>query len=202
MRRIKSAFQKWKDTRSKWQKAGDIFFWLLLIMLIIPGPRKVVATAFNTIILQLRSPDMMDESEQQALSPDDAQWMLMDTDGRSLPFSSYLGKPVFLNFWATWCPPCVAELPEIARAFEKHGDKVNFLLVTNQSPEEVKAFLAKREMDLPVYYPLDPIPPGFNHSSLPTTFIISADGKIVERTKGAANWDSRATEKLFDILLR
>ena len=50
------------------------------------------------------------------------------------------GTVIFLNFWATWCPPCVAELPEIQKAYEKHGNEVAFMLVANQEPAVVEDF--------------------------------------------------------------
>ena len=201
MATLKDRFQKWKETRSKWQKAGDIFFWLLLIMLIIPGPRKVVSTAVNKISLNVRNPTITKPENQAQLSDTDYEWNLRDEDGKVISFDSFRDDVVFLNFWATWCPPCIAELPEIESLYNKFGKDVVFLLVTNEDPDKVKAFMQKHDYDLPVYYSTAPPPIIFSGRAIPSTFIISDDGRIVTKKTGAANWDSRATTRIFRDLL-
>jgi thiol-disulfide isomerase/thioredoxin len=202
MATIKAKFDKWKESRSGWQKAGDIFFWLLLILLIIPGPRKVISTSVNRIFLILKNPAMEKEDNQLELGENDYLWSLTKSNGESLPFTEIKGKVVFLNFWATWCPPCVAELPEIQRAYEKHGQDVAFILVTDQEKGVVEAFMEKHGYKLPVYYLSSGLPEVFNHRSIPTTYILSKDGRIVSRKTGAVNWDSKATDQMFERLIR
>jgi thiol-disulfide isomerase/thioredoxin len=202
MATVKAKFDKWKESRSGWQKAGDIFFWLLLILLIIPGPRKVISTSVNRVFLILKNPSMEKETNQLELGEGDYLWSLNRGDGETLQFTNLKGKVVFLNFWATWCPPCVAELPEIQRAYEKHGQDVAFLLVTDQETGVVEAFMEKHGYELPVYYLSSGLPEVFNHRSIPTTYILSKDGRIVSRKTGAVNWDSKATDQMFERLIR
>jgi thiol-disulfide isomerase/thioredoxin len=202
MASLKERLVHWKENRTAWQKAGDIFFWLLLVLLIIPGPRKVIATGVNRVFLHLKHPGMDKESNQLVLREQDYQWTLMQEDGETLQFKDLKGKVVFLNFWATWCPPCVAELPEIQRAYDKHGEDVVFLLITDQQAATVDAFMDKHGYRLPVTYSRSAPPEIFSHRSIPTTYILSKEGKIVSRKTGAVNWDSRATDKLFESLLR
>lgn len=202
MATLKDKLGRWKESRSGWQKAGDIIFWLLLILLIIPGPRKVISTSVNRVFLNVKNPGMDKENNQLELSDRDYTWTLASGKEEMLNFKDLKGKVVFLNFWATWCPPCVAELPEIQRAYEKHGDQVVFLLVTDQERGVVEAFLDKHAYQLPVFYLRSGLPEVFNHRSIPTTYIISKDGRIVSRKTGAANWDSKATDKMFESLLR
>jgi len=202
MATIKEKLSQWKESRSAWQKAGDIFFWMLLILLIIPGPRKVISTTVNKVLLNIKNPGFDDENKQQQLSEEDYNWMLARNANEALSFTELRGKVVFLNFWATWCPPCVAELPEIQRAYEKHGDRVAFVLLTDQDPMVVEAFMEKHGYELPVFYMATGAPDIFNHRGIPTTYIISREGKIVSSKTGAANWDSKATDKMFESLLR
>ncbi|MEN8157558.1 MAG: TlpA disulfide reductase family protein [Bacteroidota bacterium] len=202
MATVKERFEKWKDTRNRWQKAGDVAFWILLLLLIIPGPRKTIATTVNRVMLNIKAPGMMSEEKQVQLSEGDYQWTLVTEEGTPLPLQSAKGKPIFLNFWATWCPPCVAELPEIQRAYEKHGQSVEFLLVTSQEPAEVNAFMEKHGYDLPVVYAQSAAPRAFTHRAIPTTYIISPEGRIVVKKSGAVNWDSKGTDKIFKQLLR
>jgi thiol-disulfide isomerase/thioredoxin len=201
MAKLKERFENWKTTRSIWQKAGDVFFWVLLVMLILPGPRKVVSTTLNRVILNVKTPGVYDESRQVQLGAADYQWVLRNRDGQEVYFDDVRGSVVFLNFWATWCPPCVAELPEIKRAYEKHKNKVVFMLVSGEEREKVEAFLEKRGYDIPVYYPATEVPEVFDVEYIATTFIISPDGRIVSKKKGAVNWDSRATAKIFRDLI-
>jgi thiol-disulfide isomerase/thioredoxin len=202
MATVKERLIKWKETRSVWQKVTDILFWLLLILLIVPGPRKIIATGVNKVFLQVKTPGLMNEENQEILSDLDYGWVLAWDQNEPFYFSNARDEVVFLNFWATWCAPCVAELPEIQKLYEKYGDRVAFMLVTNESPEVVKAFMEKHGYVLPVFYMGTTPPQALAHNSLPTTFIISRDGKVVTRKKGAAKWNSRATEKIFEGLLK
>mgnify|MGYP006281003123 CR=1 FL=1 len=202
MATLKDRFVHWRKTRSGWKKAGDIFFWLLLVLLILPGPRKVISTTVNRIVLLVRNPSISGSGSQIKLTGEDYRWMLRDENGNIISLEQYRGQVVFLNFWATWCPPCVAELPEIEKAYEQYGDRVAFLLVTGQKPETVRTFLEKYGYELPVYYQTGGLPEAFAHNSIPTTFILSGDDRIVLKKKGAANWDSGATSGMFEKLLR
>jgi len=202
MATIKERLIKWKEKRSTWQKVTDILFWLLLILLVIPGPRKVIATGVNKVFMQVKTPGMLSEEKQEIIPELDFGWVLAWDKNEPFYFSDVREEVVFLNFWATWCSPCVAELPEIQKLYEKWGDKVFFMLVTNESPEVVKAFMEKQGYLMPVFYQASPSPGVLAHTSLPTTFIISREGKVVTRKKGAAKWNSRATEKIFEELLK
>ncbi len=199
---MKERVRRWKETRTTGQKAGDIFFWLLLILLVIPGPRRVISTSINRVALTIKNPGMIAEDKQVSLSEDDYNWSFLDDRGERAKLSQFSDSPVFLNFWATWCPPCVAELPEIQKTWEKHGESVSFLLLTNQEPAVVDAFMKKHGFSFPVHYTDSATPQVFEHSSIPTTYIISPDGKIVVRKKGAVNWDSKGTDRIFEYLLR
>lgn len=202
MATLKERITKWKETRNTWQKAGDIFFWVMLILLLIPGPRRVISTGINRVALNIKTPGMIPEDKQLSLSESDYQWSVQNEEGEVLTLSQLDEKPIFLNFWATWCPPCVAELPEIQKAWEKHGESVAFLLVTNQEPAVVEAFMNKHGYTVPVHYTSSAAPGIFNHQSIPTTYILSPDGKIVVKKKGAVNWDSKGTDRIFEHLLK
>ena len=162
----------------------------------------MIATQVNRLVLNLKGPGVLDEEKQVELTDLDYQWVLGTADSEPVFLSDLRNQVIFLNFWATWCPPCVAEMPEIEKAYQKHKNQVAFLLVTNEKPEIVEAFMEKHGYDLPVLYPGTKIPEVFQAGSIPTTFIISGEGKIVARKTGAANWDSRATDRLFEELVR
>jgi hypothetical protein len=92
-------------------------------------------------------------------------------------------------------------MPEIQGIYNDYKDKVKFILVSAESPQKVQNFLDGRGYDLPSYYGGKGMPEALSVRSIPTTFIISRDGRIVSKKVGAADWDSKATRRVFDTLL-
>ena len=200
---LKDRITKWKENRSVWQKAGDILFWVLIILFLIPGPRKVILTNLNRVVLHVKSPRMINEEKQEVLSDLDYNWLLAWAENEPFYFSNFRDQVVFINFWATWCPPCVAEMSEIQELYKKYGARVAFMLVTSEKPDVVNAFMEKNQYQMPVFYLAGIQPPeALAFSAYPTTFIISRDGYVVSKKTGAANWDSKATAKIFEELLK
>ena len=202
MATLKEKLKKWKESRTVLQKTGDIMFWVLLVLLILPGPRKIIGTNVNRVLLHVKNPSIKSEEKQITLTDQDYNWVVGTSKAESVYLNDLRGEVIFLNFWATWCPPCVAELPEIQKVYEKYGHEVAFLLIANQKPEVVETFMEKHGYNFPVLYPGPSAPEVFQSASIPTTFIISRDGKIVTKKTGAVNWDSKATDRMFEKLLR
>lgn len=125
----------------------------------------------------------------------DWTWAATDPDGNPVDLSQYRGKPVFLNVWATWCGPCVSELPSIAR-LAQHPKVVqagvSVLCVSiDDDPSAVSRFLASQPEKLrgPLFLVAsESPPPPFLTDAIPATFLISADGRIVESSLGADDW--------------
>ncbi len=200
MKSLKSRFESWKQ-KTIWQKSGDIFFWALIILLIIPSTRKIIATGLNQAVLHVRKPVAESNEKQKYLTDEDYLFMISDSTMKVNTLGDFRGDVIFLNIWATWCPPCLAELPGIEKLYDEYGDKIRFLLVTNQTPEEVKPFIKEREIRAPVYYQRTRLTTSIETSSIPTTFIISKDGRIVARYSGAMDWNSPQTKKMLDELI-
>lgn len=183
------------------QKLGDVFFWVLLIMLVIPGPRKFIATNMNKVVLHLRRPSIANDAGTYQLTGAEYNWNITNEAGARVAPEELQGEVIFLNFWGTYCPPCIAEMPEIQGIYNDYKDKVKFILVSAESPQKVKNFLDSRGYDLPSYYAGSGMPDALSVRSIPTTFIIARDGRIVSKKIGAADWDSKATRRVFDALL-
>ncbi len=116
-------------------------------------------------------------------------WSVRNLDGTQIALSDFKGKVVFLNLWATWCLPCVAEMPSIQSLFSGlKEDDVVFLLITDENAETVEGFLRDRQLDLP-FYIYEELPDVFRPPGVPTTYVINRDGLIVYRHVGAAKWD-------------
>jgi thiol-disulfide isomerase/thioredoxin len=129
---------------------------------------------------------------------------LADLDGKQHQLSDYRGKVVVMNFWATWCGPCVKEMP----AFEKLAKRLSgeqFALVTinfGESADRVKPFLKKIGVDVPVL--LDPdmdVSKAWVKTGLPTTYIIDAEQNIRYHVLGDLEWDAPQVEAKIRELL-
>ncbi|MBC9795284.1 TlpA family protein disulfide reductase [Sinomicrobium weinanense] len=129
-------------------------------------------------------------------------WDLRSADGKIYDFNAARDKVVLVNFWATWCPPCLAEMPDMQRLYESYGNKVVFLFVTGEDMGEVKEFLGKKKWNLPVYTPMTRAPEKMYSSSIPATWILDKKGNMVVQKKGAADWDSDKVKALLDRLLQ
>jgi thiol-disulfide isomerase/thioredoxin len=113
-----------------------------------------------------------------------------DEQGKTLLLSSLKGKVVFINFWATWCPPCLAELPAINGLYHKQSKNSNlvFLMVdVDNNVNYSAAFMAKHGYALPVYA-ASALPNGLVGDAIPTTIIIDKKGKMVFKHEGVANY--------------
>jgi thiol-disulfide isomerase/thioredoxin len=117
---------------------------------------------------------------------------LRTLDGQVTSLAQLRGKVVVLNLWATWCPPCVAEMPGLQHLHEKtKGDNIALLLLSvDEKPEKVRRFVARRGFTMPVYTLAGPLPAVFNTESIPTTFLIAPNGDIVDRHEGMGDYDN------------
>ncbi|WP_223284782.1 TlpA family protein disulfide reductase [Hymenobacter qilianensis] len=117
--------------------------------------------------------------------------------------SELKGKVVFVNMWASWCPPCVAEMPGIHALYEKvDKTKVAFVMISlDEKPAKAQALLKRRGYIFPVYFPTGPLPAPFNSSAIPSTVILGPDGQVAARHDGMAEYDTpefkAALENLF-----
>lgn|SRR5690606_13919270 len=114
----------------------------------------------------------------------------------------FRGKVVFLNFWGSWCPPCVAEMPSIQELYEAKGNQVAFVLITmNDKPEKFVPFLQKNNYKMPVYEANSLLPSVLMPDSFPTTYIIDKNGEVVLKEISSADWNSPKVHELLDKLL-
>ncbi len=187
-------------TKKKWYSIlSDAVFVIIITLLIIPSTRTEVASIF--IRLTSLPPSTLDSDEQFSISYQAQSWQIYDMQGNQVSFDSLNNKPVFLNFWATWCPPCIAELPGIADLYEKYHNDVNFIIVSAESRAKVRAFAKKNNFyELP-FYQNTTLPSDFSSQSIPTTFIINKEGIVVVSKKGAARWNSGSIEEVMEQLI-
>ncbi len=133
-----------------------------------------------------------DKTEMKELAPD---FTVIDAEGNTVKLSDFRGKPVVLNFWASWCGPCKFEMPDFNEQYALLGDEVEFLMVnlTDGSRETVdtaKKFIADNEYKFPVYFDTkNEAVLAYGAYSIPATYFIDAEGYGVAYARGAISAD-------------
>lgn len=115
---------------------------------------------------------------------------LVDQKNQPVDLTSFKGKVVFINNWASWCPPCIAEMPSIQELKKKlEGTDVEFVMVSfDENKDKATRFISKRGFDFRVYYPGESYP--FFTSAIPATFVLDKNGKVVLKHEGMADYSS------------
>jgi len=134
-----------------------------------------------------------------AIDDSDYDFELVGLDGKEISFSDLKGKTIFLNLWATWCPPCIAEMPEIQSLYEKTGsDEIVFVMLSlDDDREKPIRFIERKEFTFPVYTLKNGLPQVFHSQSIPTTFVISPEGEIMVKQAGMASYDTESFRELL-----
>lgn len=142
------------------------------------------------------------ENVEDSEKIDSYNWQLNGLNVDNINFKEFENKVIFVNFWATWCPPCRAEMPMIQELYNDYKDKVSFVFVTNESWETVEKFYLKNAYDLPSYNSKSLPPNKFTETnSIPASYLIDKNGNILISKTGSANWNSQKVRNLLDELI-
>lgn len=158
-----------------WLIIGLVFvtFWVIYLAFFLPGRGPQLAE----VVVDL---------------PADYRWAMEDLEGKPVSLDRYRGKTVFLNVWATWCPPCVREMPSIADLAGKDrlkGKNIEFVCVSmDRDRDKVLEFLRGKNWPMTVLHATD-MPPAYETEGIPATFILSPAGRIVTAEVGASDWN-------------
>lgn len=124
---------------------------------------------------------------------------MQDVNGNKVSLQSIQGKKVFVNLWASWCPPCKREMPSIEKLYKSiDTNKVAFvMLALDDDFEKAKKFVTSRKLTLPVFYPAENLPGLFNVDGIPVTFIFDERGKLIKQVNGSDDYDSDHYRKIL-----
>ncbi len=133
------------------------------------------------------------DGQEQVTAPD---FTVYDAAGNPVKLSDYFGKPIVLNFWASWCGPCQMEMPDFQEKYETLDGQVQFLMInmTDGSRETVTSaseFIKDQGYTFPVFYDTETdAAAAYSANSLPTTYFIDANGYVIARATGAISGDT------------
>ena len=143
-----------------------------------------------------------DHEEAEAIIAPDFQ--VYDKDGNTVHLSDFFGKPIVLNFWASWCGPCQSEMPDFNEKYAELGGDVHFVMVNmtdggRETVETASAFIEKNGYDFPVLFDTkSEAAMTYGAYSLPTSFFINAEGHVIAQAVGAI--DAATLQRGIDMI--
>ncbi|RDK86952.1 TlpA family protein disulfide reductase [Marinirhabdus gelatinilytica] len=174
-----------------------ILLLLIVVLLFIPQTGTPIKVFFNRILAF--SPSEIASEEQESLS--NYYWELNDLNNGTINFSTAEGNVTLVNVWATWCPPCIAEMPSMQKLYDSYKNKMAFYFVSLEDTKTLRQFAEKKNYTFPIYTTQQKFPKEIQTNSFPTTYLLSKSGKIVMVQKGAADWNSETVHNTIDALL-
>lgn len=141
-------------------------------------------------------------AEAQMAVPD---FTVTDGDGNPVSLSDFIGKPIIVNFWASWCGPCKMEMPDFEKAYSQYGEEIHFVIVnltdgSRETVETAKRFIEEQGYTFPVYFDTDSSAAiAYGVSSIPASYFIDAAGNPIAQARGAL--DAETLQKGIDMIL-
>lgn len=204
------------NKRSANEKAPLTGFWKYLnknlftgLMVIFIGLMLFSPEAKSFVLRQLMGTGFfnasIDKKDGGGTSQINTDFEFVDEKGKVQNTSSLRGKVVFINFWASWCPPCRAEFPSIETLYSKFRNNPNIFFLTINEDSDVsagRAYLMKEKFNIPLYQSTGNVPDKIYSGSLPTTVILDKTGKIRFHHTGIANYASDKFMKQIEELIK
>ncbi len=166
------------------------FIVLLLIIVFVPSAKSFMLQSLMKI--GFLKPNIT--QNQKTISTALSNIKFKDVKGKEIDLAGLNGKVVFINFWATWCPPCLAEMPSINKLhqqFGADGDVVFIMVDADANFEKSVSYMENRQYKMPVYTMASSMPENLFKGSLPTTIVFDKKGRVAFHEEGAANYNSQ-----------
>ena len=181
-------------------KTWNIILLVVILLLIIPQTRHPLQLLLHKGLSYINQSSLINDNERITVAYND--WELKsDSSDSVLNFKTTKGQVVFVNFWATWCPPCIVEMPSLQALYNDYNDKVVFLFITEDDFRTVENFKIKNNYNFKVFNHRGTVPSELLTTSIPRTFIINKKGEIVVDESGALDWNSNTVREQLNQLL-
>ncbi len=192
--------------KKKYFTFSNILTWLFVAfiasMLIFPGVKAGVIRGLMTVGLFQPNVPKIDVAANTGKTAGPSLF-LSGTKGQSIDIADLKGKVLFINFWATWCPPCIAEMPSIETLYShfKNNKEVMFIMIdADNNPQKSMDFMEKNGWTIPVYFPAGNIHGDYFTGTLPTTVIVDKEGKITFKHSGTADYSNEKFKNYLEEL--
>lgn len=162
---------------------------VLCFVALLLGAYRLYDTLGSSVQMDTLATQAAEEKEEEAKDPA-PEFTVYDLDGNAHKLSDFRGKPVILNFWATWCGYCQVEMPDFDEKYQQYGEDIHFIMLNvtdgaQETVESASAFIAQEGYTFPVYYDTDmDATASYNTSGLPVTYFIDAEGNFVAWQQG------------------
>lgn len=140
------------------------------------------------------------DKTDEAVYPQVQDIKLFDKEGKEVKLSDFYGKPIILNFWATWCGYCIQEMPDFEEAYKEYGDEIQFLFInTDDGIEKGESFIKDKTYTFPAYYDLEyNAAITYSITGIPRTIAIDKDGNIRYNRSGMI--DAETLESIIEMI--
>ncbi len=172
---------------------------IIVFVALQPEPAKTVEQPLIAKHSESRFPAPKLEIDN-TLGKADYNWEFKTAAGKTDLLSNYKGKVIFISLWATWCGPCIAEMPSVQNLYNEMKEEVVFLVISNEDLPTVSGFANSGKFNLPFISAEGEVPPSFVADVIPTTFIVDKTGKIVVKHVGASKWDDEGVKAFLKSL--
>lgn len=169
---------------------GGILFLAVLFFLRLQGGTETEGGRPSVNLTSLPKPGLPARPSDVTAGTLTPEWVVRGVDGSLLRMGDLQGKVVVLNLWATWCPPCLEEMPALEALYRRlDTDDVAVVLVSEETDEVVRPFVARMGYDLPIYSDGGVRPRQFLSDMVPATYLVDRKGRVRWQQIGAANWN-------------
>lgn len=184
------------------------FKWLIMVIMLVAF-LGVAAQGYKFLMSKYESVNLYESKEQEKEDPEERyevpNFTLLDEQELKVEFTKFLGKPVIINFWASWCPFCLEEMPYFETVYQEFGDQIQFMMIDSidgvrETKEKGQAYLEKFDYTFPVFFDTElEATLSFGIQGYPATFLVDEEGYFVAWINGMT--DEKTLRLAVDLLI-